>query len=76
MVEDGCGRGRTVFYAFVRKENAELLNTMVGIFVEFMGESVSRTTHAMTDKDPNEINTDCERAHATCELCAMCLSCP
>ncbi|XP_012945352.2 uncharacterized protein LOC101862002 [Aplysia californica] len=72
MVEDGCGRGRAVFYAFVRQENADILAKMMQIFVEFMGESVNRTMYAMTDKDPNEINAIKQyMPNASTMLCAF-----
>ena len=55
MVEDGCGRGRAIFYAFVRCETQAILTKMLAIFAEFMGESIDCIKFAMTDKDNNEI---------------------
>ncbi|RUS69423.1 hypothetical protein EGW08_022814, partial [Elysia chlorotica] len=72
MVEDGCGRGRAVFYAFVRQENADILSKMMATFAEFMGESVNHTKYAMTDKDPNEMNAIRQHLpHASNVLCAF-----
>ncbi|GFN81814.1 hypothetical protein PoB_000832000 [Plakobranchus ocellatus] len=54
-----CGRGRTVFYAFVRQETANILKTMFAIFVDFMVDANKNISFAMTDKDPNKINALC-----------------
>ncbi|GFS23243.1 zinc finger SWIM domain-containing protein 3 [Elysia marginata] len=72
MIEDGSGKGRAVFYAFVRQENGDLLSSMLRIFVNFMGTSTEKTAYAMTDKDPNEINAITQAMpHVSTMLCAF-----
>ncbi|XP_067866046.1 zinc finger SWIM domain-containing protein 3 [Heterodontus francisci] len=56
MVQDNVGRGRAVFYAMVRNETAQMLDEIVGVFVDFMGSSACRVRSAIVDKDINEIN--------------------
>ncbi|XP_067887000.1 zinc finger SWIM domain-containing protein 3-like [Heterodontus francisci] len=56
MVPDNVGRGRAVFYAMVRNETAQMLDEIVGVFVDFMGSSACRVRLAIVDKDINEIN--------------------
>lgn len=57
MVEDGEGRGRPVFFAFVRQETTEMLTKMVSIFIEIMGpEAAARVQVTMTDKCRAEIS--------------------
>ncbi|GFO09051.1 Zinc finger swim domain-containing protein 3 [Plakobranchus ocellatus] len=72
MVEDGCGRGRAVLYAFVRQETADILKTMFAIFVDFMVDANKNISFAMTDKDPNEINAIKDNLpHVSTMLCAF-----
>ena len=54
MVEDITGRGRTVFYAFVRTETGPLLDRMMATFVDFV-DSIAATGCVILDKDQNEI---------------------
>ncbi|RUS72725.1 hypothetical protein EGW08_019507 [Elysia chlorotica] len=54
MVEDSNGKGRAVFFAFVRCENVTTLSKMVAIFKEFVG-STEATAIYITDKSPEEI---------------------
>ncbi|XP_067912888.1 zinc finger SWIM domain-containing protein 3-like [Heterodontus francisci] len=56
MVQDNVGRGRAVFYAIVWNETAEILDEIVGVFVEFMGSSACQVKTAIVDKDIDEIN--------------------
>ena len=72
MVEDGCGKARAVFYAFVRLETEDMLATMMGIFTQFMGDAIANCKFAMTDKDSNEINAiKLHIPQATPVLCAF-----
>ncbi|RUS68717.1 hypothetical protein EGW08_023520 [Elysia chlorotica] len=50
MVEDSAGRGRPVFYAFVRLETSDLLTHMLSVFKSFVGGDISKTAVFMTDK--------------------------
>lgn len=56
MVQDNVGRGRAVFYPMVRNETAQMLDEIVGVFVDFMGSSTCCVRSAIVDKDINEIN--------------------
>lgn len=53
-VQDNLGRGRSVFYAFVKNETAEIIQNIVQAFCDMMGDS-SKTKTVMLDKDQNEI---------------------
>ncbi|RUS72538.1 hypothetical protein EGW08_019705 [Elysia chlorotica] len=70
MVEDSSGKGRAVFYAFVRCENVTTLSKMVAIFKEFVG-STEATAIYMTDKSPEEIEACHMGSPMQCHFCAI-----
>ncbi|XP_075738923.1 uncharacterized protein LOC142784443 [Rhipicephalus microplus] len=55
LVQDGCGRGRPVCYAFLRNETTEIVEPMFTKFVDFNPFVVSACKVVMIDKDLNEL---------------------
>jgi zinc finger SWIM domain-containing protein 3 len=71
MVQDITGRGRTVFYAFTRRETAPAFDHMLETFVSFV-EDASSTQCVMVDKDESEIAAvKTHLPHATVLLCTF-----
>lgn len=55
LIQDNLGRGRAVFYAFVRSETGDMMRAILSSFKN-MCQDTSKTCTVMLDKDQNEID--------------------